>query len=181
MESNDNDNIDDKTGLIEVYHAGTDVISRPDCKAGRINLDFGQGFYLTDIYDQALNFSRIKSRDRKMPPKINVHLLDRDGILQEGRSLIFDRYDEDWLEYIVACRAGKDVWKEYDYVEGGIADDRVIDTVNLYIQGYIPKSRALRNLQYLKPNNQICILNQELLEKYLYFQECLTPDKYELL
>lgn len=29
------------------------------------------------------------------------------------------------------------------------------------------------NLRYMKPNNQICILNQELLEKYLEFINCL--------
>ena len=34
---------------IEVYHAGTDRVERPDCRHGRVDLDFGQGFYLTDI------------------------------------------------------------------------------------------------------------------------------------
>lgn len=82
-------------------------------------------------------------------------------------------YDNDWLEFIVACRSGQDVWKSFDYVEGGVADDRVIDTVNMHIQGYISKEKALRNLRFLKPNNQICILNQELLNQHLVIKECL--------
>lgn len=163
---NDND-------IIEVYHAGTDVVESPNCKAGRKNLDFGQGFYLTDIYDQALNFARSKSVDRKRPGIINVYLLDKAAIMKEAKSLIFDKYDDAWLEFIVACRAGKDVWSNYDYVEGGVADDRVINTVNLYIQGYISKERALQNLRYLKPNNQICILNQNLVNCYLKFTNSL--------
>lgn len=160
-------------GIIEVYHAGTDVVQTPDCKAGRKNLDFGQGFYLTDIYDQALNFARSKSTDRKCPGIINVYLLDKAALLQDAESLIFDKYDDAWLEFIVACRAGKDVWTGYDYVEGGVADDRVINTVNLYIQGYISKERALQNLRYLKPNNQICIINQILLDRHLKFTNSL--------
>lgn len=159
---------------IEVYHAGTDRIENPDCRYGRTDLDFGQGFYLTDIYDQAYNFALAKSRERRRPPVINVYLLHRKSFLEEANSLLFKRYDEDWLEFIVECRSGGNIWKEYDYIEGGVADDRVIDTVNMYIQGFIDRDRALNNLRYMKPNNQICILNQELLEKHLKFTECLN-------
>ena len=159
---------------IEVYHAGTDRVERPDCRYGRADLDFGQGFYLTDIYDQAYNFALAKSRERRQPPLINVYLLDRKSFLSEGNNLIFKRYDEDWLEFIVECRSGGNIWKEYDYIEGGVADDRVIDTVNMYIQGFIDRDRALNNLRYMKPNNQICLLNQGLLDKYLKFTECLN-------
>lgn len=42
---------------IEVYHAGTDRIESPDCLRGRRNLDFGRGFYITDVYDQAYNLA----------------------------------------------------------------------------------------------------------------------------
>ncbi len=157
---------------VEVYHAGTDRIELPDCKRGRKRLDFGQGFYVTDVYDQAFNFALRQGRDRKLPPLINTYLLDRKGILDEGNAKIFENYDKEWLEFIVACRLGKDVWKKYDYIEGGVADDRVIDTVNLYIQGFISEERAIDNLHYLKPNNQICILNQQLLNKHLQFIDC---------
>lgn len=168
-------------GIIEVYHAGTDIVETPDCRIGRQNLDFGQGFYVTDIYDQAINFAKAKGIERQLPPKINLYLLDKDSMLQESNSLIFDRYNDDWLDFIVACRSGKDVWTGYDYVEGGVADDRVINTVNLYIQGYLSKTRALDRLKYLKPNNQICILNQDLLNKYLKFTDCITIPRDGLL
>ena len=158
---------------IEVYHAGTERVEYPDCRFGRENLDFGQGFYITDIYDQAYNFALSKSRERRKLALINVYLLDRKSLLEEANSLIFDSYNEEWLEFIVECRSGGDIWKEYDYIEGGVADDRVIDTVNMYIEGFISRERALYNLRYLKPNSQICILNQKLLDKHLKFIECL--------
>lgn len=165
--------MENENDIIEVYHAGTDIVDKPDCKVGRKNLDFGQGFYLTDIYPQALNFARSKTADRKKDGIINVYKLHKKRLLKEARSLIFDKYDNKWLDFIVACRDGKDDWKDYDYIEGGVADDRVIDTVNLYIQGFLSKEQALLNLKYLKPNNQICITNQRLLELYLEFSNIL--------
>ena len=87
---------------IEVYHAGTERVDAPDCNRGRVNLDFGQGFYLTDIYDQAYKFALSKSRDRKLPAIINTYILDRKSIISESKAKIFEKYDEEWLEFIVA-------------------------------------------------------------------------------
>lgn len=155
--------------IIEVYHAGTDVVDSPDCRRGRKNLDFGQGFYITDIYDQAINFARTKSVYRKLPPIINVYLLEQEAMLNEAKSLIFDKYDGDWLDFIIACRSGEEVWTEYDYVEGGVADDRVINAVSLYSRGFLTRDEVLERIKYFRPNNQICILNQDLLNRYLKF------------
>lgn len=44
----------------------------------------------------------------------------------------------------------------------------------MYIQGFISQERALKNLRYLKPNNQICILNQEMLDRNLKFTNSVT-------
>ena len=90
-----------ENGILEVYHAGTDIVKAPDCKRGRKNLDFGQGFYITDIYDQAINFARLKSVYRNLPPVINVYLLNKIEMLKEAKSLIFDEYDGKWLDFMV--------------------------------------------------------------------------------
>ncbi len=68
-------------------------------------------------------------------------------------------------------RQGKPVWKAFDIIEGGVANDRVIDTVENYIAGMIDEERALGLLAMHRPNNQICILNQEVVEKYLRFDK----------
>ena len=158
---------------IEIYHASTEPISRPLCGVGRKNLDFGQGFYLTDVYDQAVMWANRRAVERQQPAILNVYLLDRENIFKEARVKIFEKYDKDWLNFIVACRKGDPVWEKYDYIEGGVANDRVIDTVNLFINGLISDEGALKRLQYLKPNNQICILNQDMLDRYLTFIEAV--------
>ncbi|GEM_PF-558307 len=52
-------------------------------------------------------------------------------------------------------------------IEGGIANDRVIDTIRLYMFGDMEKSTALKRLAEHQSNHQICILNQEVADKYL--------------
>lgn len=154
---------------IIVYHGGTETIENPICKFGRKNLDFGQGFYVTNLREQAVTWANNMARNRKMPAVLNRYRLDRETILQNARCKIFKAYDKEWLEFIVGNRTGQELAKEYDYVEGGVANDRVVDTVNLYIAGLMELSTALRELSKHQPNNQICILSQDLINKYLQY------------
>jgi len=48
----------------------------------------------------------------------------------------------------------------YDIVEGGVANDNVIDTVEDYENNIITAEQALGQLKYKAVNHQICILNQ---------------------
>lgn len=159
------------SNIIEVYHAGVFTIECPDVVHSRKQLDFGPGFYITDIYEQAVNWALRQSSKFMKEPIVNKYLLNQNGLLNEvkGRSIIFKEYDSSWLEFIVANRRGYDLWQPYDYIEGGVADDRVVDTIDLYMSGFIPKEEAIQRLIYLKPNNQICISSQNLLDKYLEF------------
>ena len=154
---------------IIVYHGGTEKIEFPMCKIGRKNLDFGQGFYLTDIREQAVAWALNMARNRRRPALLNRYFLDRTAILAEGRCKIFHAYDEEWLQFIIANRTGLDAAREFDYVEGGVANDRVVDTVNLYIAGLIDLKSTLRELSKHQPNNQMCLLNQSLTDKYLEY------------
>ncbi len=154
---------------ITVYHGGTEKIEFPMCKIGRKNLDFGQGFYLTDIREQAVAWALNMARNRRRLALLNRYFLDRTAILAEGRCKIFHAYDEEWLQFIIANRTGLDAAREFDYVEGGVANDRVVDTVNLYIAGLIDLKSALKELSKHQPNNQMCLLNQSLTDKYLEY------------
>lgn len=154
---------------IIVYHGGTETIENPICKFGRKNLDFGQGFYVTNLREQAVTWANNMARNRKMPAVLNRYRLDREAILQKARCKIFKAYDKEWLEFIVGNRTGQELAKDYDYVEGGVANDRVVDTINLYIAGLMELSTALRELSKHQPNNQICILSQDLINKYLEY------------
>ncbi|MDE7150496.1 MAG: DUF3990 domain-containing protein [Bacteroidales bacterium] len=155
---------------IEVYHGSVAKVEMPICHIGRENLDFGRGFYLTDIREQAVRWAINVSRRQRMPAVVNRYLLDRQAILAEAKCKIFEAYDAEWLEFIVASRRGLNPAAVYDYIEGGVANDRVVDTVNLYMAGLMEVETALRRLAMHRPNNQICLLNQSLTDKYLSYE-----------
>ena len=74
------------------------------------------------------------------------------------------------MDFVLNCR--KDLDKsDYDIVVGGVANDKVFDTVELFFSGLINKEEALKRLKYAKPNLQICFRNQSIIEKYLVFKE----------
>lgn len=63
-----------------------------------------------------------------------------------------------------------DVYMKYDVIIGGIADDKIYNTIELYQDNLIEKDEALKRLKYYKPNEQICITNQNVIDKYLKFR-----------
>lgn len=156
---------------LTVYHGGTEVIINPRVDVGRPNLDFGPGFYVTDIYAQAKDWARKIADIRESSPLLNVYILKQRAILSNCRSLIFEAYDNEWLEFVTQSRLGEKPWEGYDYIEGGVADDRVVNTIRLYMGGYISADDALERLKYFRPTNQICLLNQESTDQYLTFVE----------
>lgn len=154
---------------IIVYHGGTERIEHPLADVGRANLDFGLGFYVTDIYSQSIEWAKKVADHRKKQPILNHYELNREVILTEFRCKVFTDYDGEWLDFIVDSRTGKKPWAQYDYIEGGVADDRVIDTVNLYMADLMSRDKALERLSEHRPNNQMCLLSQQLIDKYLVF------------
>ena len=110
------------------------------------------------------------SVEYKTQAVINIYQLDRDAILTEARCKIFKAYDTEWLNFIVASRRGENPASIYDYVEGGVANDRVIDTINLYMSGLMSADVALQRLAQYQPNNQICLLDQSITDKYLVYE-----------
>lgn len=154
-----------------VFHTSDTTVERPDVKHSRKYLDFGQGFYVTPIKMQAVNYASrfttwggtayMNSYEMKTPP---THL----------RYKRFERYDEEWLDFVSACRRGLPT-EAFDIVEGGIADDKVYNTIDLYFDGQITKTEALRRLIAVRPNQQICFRTQEAIDS------CLTYLKTEII
>lgn len=165
-----------------LFHGSHTEVSTPLAKAGRCNLDFGQGFYLTSIRKQAENWAAIiaSRKGRNVTGKVSVFQFNDEQAIADGvRIKCFDSYDTEWLNYVVDCRSGKDISSEFDAVEGGVANDNVIDTVEDYEKGIITAEQALGQLRYKEVNHQLCILNQAVIDKYLNFIECITIQSKE--
>ena len=151
-----------------LYHGSNVIVEHPSVDIGRKDLDFGPGFYLTPLFDQASKWAaRIKTIKRTKHAIVNIY----EFTTPEGCNIKrFDAYNKEWLDFIVDSRSGKQPWRGYDIIEGGVADDRVIDAVEAYISGYADVEHTLQQLIYHQPNYQICILTQEIADKHLHFK-----------
>ncbi len=98
---------------------------------------------------------------RKVYLHVFINKYDLDGEIKR-----FDSYDKEWLDYVAQCREGIDS-SNYDMIIGGIANDRVIITLDRYFSGEISQEEALGLLRFEKPNIQYCIRTNRML------QECL--------
>jgi len=165
--------------MITLYHGSSSIVKLPIANAGRRNLDFGRGFYMTKLYDQAEKWAKIVS-SRKSEDAIgivNVYEIELENAFSECDSwILFPEYNLDWLNFVVSCRNGTDI-SDYQIVEGGVANDQVIDTIEDFENGRITAEQALDQLRYKKPNNQICIRDQKIIDKYLRFVKSLKTNR----
>ena len=149
---------------MKVYHASSVIVEHPDTEHSRSFLDFGPGFYVTTLEQQAIEYGqRFLRRGREA--WLNVYELSDN--LDGWQVLSFDAYDEAWLDFVSECRAGR-TQGDWDIVSGGIANDKVFRTLDLYFSGDIGKQDALRRLVYEKPNYQLCFRTQQAID------QCLT-------
>jgi hypothetical protein len=159
---------------MKVYHGSIVEVVHPLVSLGRQNLDFGEGFYVTDMKEQAVRWAERMGRRKLTAPVVSVYDFDLEEAKKICQYLKFEAYDKTWLDFIVGNRKGRNLWKSYDVVEGGVANDNVIDTVEDYMNGRMSAEVALMELSKHQPNNQICILNQSIVDACLQFVESQT-------
>lgn len=150
---------------MKVYHGFWIEVSVPDLKHSRTDVDFGKGFYVTPIREQAVKWcGRFKRRGKQ--GIVTSYIFD-DCAIHNLNVLKFDSYSEEWLDFILNCRREKDS-SDYDIVMGGVANDKVFNTVELYFDHLIDKKEAINRLKYEKPNMQICFRTISALETLRY-------------
>lgn len=150
-----------------IFHGSDRIVMKPDVLHSRKEVDFGAGFYTTPIEEQARNWCR-KFIRRGKTGIVSVYNLDETAF-EIYRTKRFESYSEEWLDFISQCRTGRDL-SDYDIVIGGVANDRVFDTVELYFDNLISRSEAIGRLAMEEPNLQICFRRQEVLDRYLKFE-----------
>ncbi len=157
---------------MKLYHGGCQIIEKPNCSIGRDGLDFGKGFYTTLLKQQAIDWAKQTAINRRSKTAIlNVYEFDKEAALNNHRFLQFPHYNHEWLKFIIANRSGSELWRQYDFIEGGVANDRIIDTIRLFMLGNIDIDAALKRLAQHQPNHQLCIIKQNIADKHLKFIE----------
>jgi hypothetical protein len=154
-----------------LYHGSYRAIEKPDLSFSRLRTDFGKGFYLTPLRTQAVNWAKRFDRERGAAVLSAYEFLpDADDKLpSDVKILKFESYNLEWLHFIAACRRGESVDADWDLVIGGVANDKVFNTLQLFFDNLIGPDEAIGRLRYDKPNIQYCLKKQSLIDKYLRF------------
>lgn len=158
--------------MIRLYHGSIVEVRKPLVGVGRRKVDFGQGFYMTRMRKQAELWAKVvANRQPGVTAILNIYKFDNAKAMRIAaeRYKKFEQYDLEWLEYVIDSRKGGRRQLGYDVVEGGVANDNVIDAVEDYENGIITADQALGQLAYKKVNHQICIHSQTIIDECVQF------------
>ena len=144
---------------MQVYHGSLTEIFEIDLSKCLSNKDFGKGFYVTKFRNHAENWAtNIARRHEKKPFVTEFAFYERAFEEDRYKTLRFEDYNGDWLDFVVLNRdpAFTTNRHDYDLVEGPIADDKVQNRIGDYLDGLITKSDFLDELTYHEKTHQIC-------------------------
>lgn len=110
-----------------LYHGTNNAFDTIDLTKSKPNKDFGQGFYLSREYSQAMEMAKTKFDQIKTGfPTVLTYEVDEQQMNQLN-VLRFDAYTFEWAQFILMNRRN-DTDKpmhDYDIVYGPIANDKV--------------------------------------------------------
>lgn len=135
---------------MKLYHGSNINITAIDLEKSKPFKDFGKGFYLSDNMSQAMDMAKFKCSISGNVPVVSEFEFDDKGLNSSTlKTKRFETYSEEWLDFIIANRDGKEVEK-YDFVYGPIADDKVGFQLRRYKDELIDKKQLLERLKFMK-------------------------------
>ena len=158
---------------IKVYHGSTVEVKKPDVTYGRFDIDFGQGFYVTQNKEMAYKWAA-----RKNSSVVSEYNLNTD----ELRSITL-KADKQWLDFVAANRGYSktkyDV-SQLDLIIGPVADDNLYGTMENYFDGSIDAETTVKILNVMDYSEQIVLKTQKAQECIEFVKAIeLTPEEIE--
>jgi hypothetical protein len=151
---------------MKVYHGSSVPIDDIDLTKSKPHRDFGEGFYVTNLYNQAATWAATMGRDEQTEGYVTEFEFNEYAFEEEEfKTLRFTAYDESWLDFVVYNRRSpKGTRHGYDIVEGPVADDKVTFNLKKYLKGKISKSAFLKMLRFKRPTHQLCFCTGKSLQ-----------------
>jgi hypothetical protein len=144
---------------MKVYHGSYIKIDQIDLTQCRPNRDFGRGFYVTKFLHHAQNWSLIVGRRHNTQGVVSeFEYIENAFIRSICKIQHFEDYNEEWLDFVVLNRNvnNPEPAHDYDIVEGPVADDKVQNRIEEYLNGKVAKNDFLEELKYHETTHQIC-------------------------
>ena len=141
-----------------LYHGSNVVIDVIDLARCRPHKDFGKGFYLTSIKDQAEKMARRVSLIYGGEPAVTCFETDMEALMRSDLSIrVFEKPDINWARFVMNNRSRKNtdvdspdcnLKNQYDIVAGPVANDDMALLFRQFEDGYIDIDILVREMTY---------------------------------
>lgn len=153
---------------MKLYHGSNLAIDEIDLSKCKPYKDFGQGFYLTEIKEQAEQMAKRTSAIHGGEPVVTEFDFD-EAALQTLSVKIFENPCEEWALFVMANRSRYSAQPThcFDIVIGPVADDTIATLFRNFDDGIIDLQMLVNGLKYKKVSSQYLFHSAEAL-KYLH-------------
>jgi hypothetical protein len=153
---------------MKVYHGSYIEIFEIDLSKSVINRDFGSGFYVTKLREQAEYWAIRKGRQYRTNGFVTEFQFSDVAFTSYGMNVLrFTEYTEEWLDFVVMNRTAEAPVNihDYDIVEGPVANDDIATRITFYLEGGITKSEFIEELKFKRSvSHQIALCTQKSLQ-----------------
>ena len=141
---------------MKLYHGTNIDFSEIDLAKSFPLKDFGKGFYLTTIREQAERMAKRKQEVLGGKAIVQEYEFDENVLHKDDlKALVFEGTTPEWATFIFNNRSrNKNYRHDYDIVVGPIADDGVAFLINQYTTGAVTLAQFTRMLKFKKLSNQ---------------------------
>ena len=153
---------------MKLYHGSNVVTEKIDLSKCRPYKDFGQGFYLTEIREQAEKMAQRTSVIYGGEPIVNEFEFDEKA-LKNLAVKMFQEPCEEWALFVMSNRSRENVQPThcFDLVIGPVADDTIATLFRNFNDGIIDLQMLVNGLKYKKVSSQYLFHSEEAI-KYLH-------------
>ncbi|NDV57730.1 DUF3990 domain-containing protein [Bacteroides sp. 519] len=144
---------------MRVYHGSYVKVDKIDLSKCKPNKDFGKGFYVTKFRKHAEEWAKVIGEKHGTDGYVTEFEFSENDFTKSICNIKrFDTYSEEWLDFVVSNRDKNNEGfnHNYDIIIGPVADDKVQNTLRLYLKGKIAKEKFLKMLTYHDETHQIC-------------------------
>lgn len=165
----------EKNEKLLFHGAKSEIVGEIDVHKGRRNNDFGQGFYTGESYEQAISF--VSGFEHS-----SVYY-----ICFDDRNLKCKRYkvDQEWMMTIAYYRGALDEYKNHptirklteqsrncDYIIAPIADNRMFQIINSFIDGEITDEQCKHCLAATNLGMQYIFISEKAVSQAKLIERC---------
>jgi len=141
-----------------LYHGSNTAIETIDFDKCKPYKDFGRGFYLTEIKEQAVLMARRTASIYGGEAVVTVFEFNETAALDDPKLSVkrFDEPDEEWALFVMnnRSRTQEHPFHEYDIVIGPVADDTIATLFRNFDDGIIDLPTLVNGLKYKKVSSQ---------------------------